>query len=237
MAGQDHLHSTVQPDESAGAFPGTMFGYALTDTANSLLDGNFVGVGCDQGITQVNCTSVNINNTISTQSAADAILFRLTANSRRCTIGQYSLVSSFSGTVLSKDATIVNDVTMLNAQYDLQATGNIVTEKTRVNAAADSKKWRDTVTTTQANQSIVSDGGVSTPYVIVTRNGATVTQYEIRAERVKFNNGPETITGTGSPEGVVNAVKGSLFLRTDSAEATAIYVKQTTTGNTGWKAL
>lgn len=232
------LHSTVQPDESVGAFPGTMFGYALTDTANSLLDGNFVGVGCDQGITQVNCTSVNINNTISTQSAADAILFRFTANSRRCTVGQYSLVSSFSGTVLSKDATIVNDVTMLNAQYDLQSVGNIVTEKTRVNAAADNKKWRETVGTTQLNQSIISDSGKAVPYLILTRNGAaSISVYEIRADRIRLNNGPELITGTGSPEGVVTAVKGSQFLRTDSAETTALYVKQTTTGNTGWKAL
>lgn len=232
------LHSTVQPDESAGAFPGTMFGYALTDTANSLLDGNFVGVGCDQGITQVNCTSVNINNTISAQSAADAILFRFTANSRRCTVGQYSLVSSFSGTVLSKDGTIVNDVTMLNALYDLQSTGNVVTEKTRVNAPDDSKKWRETVGTTQLNQSIVSDSGAAVPYLILTRSGATsISVYEIRADRVRLNNGPEIITGTGSPEGVVTAVKGSQFLRTDSAESTAMYIKQTTTGNTGWKAL
>ena len=232
------LHSTVQPDESAGAFPGTMFGYALTDTANSLLDGNFVGVGCDQGITQVNCTSVNINNTISTQSAADAILFRFTANSRRCTVGQYSLVSSFSGTVLSKDGTIVNDITMLNSLYDLQSLGNIITEKTRVNATADSKKWRETIGINQLSQSIVSDSGTAVPYLIVTRNEATsISVYEVRANRVRINNGPEIITGTGSPEGVVTAVKGSQFLRTDSAESTAMYIKQTTTGNTGWKAL
>lgn len=232
------LHSTVQPDESAGAFPGTMFGYALTDTANSLLDGNFVGVGCDQGITQVNCTSVNINNTISTQSAADAILFRFTANSRRCTVGQYSLVSSFRGTVLSKDETIVNDITMLNSLYDLQSLGNIVTEKTRVNATADSKKWRETIGINQLSQSIVSDSGTAVPYLIVTRNEATsISVYEVRANRVRINNGPEIITGTGSPEGVVTAVKGSQFLRTDSAESTAMYIKQTTTGNTGWKAL
>lgn len=232
------LHSTVQPDESAGAFPGTMFGYALTDTANSLLDGNFVGVGCDQGITQVNCTSVNINNTISAQNAADAILFRFTANSRRCIVGQYSLVSSFRGTVLSKDGTIVNDITMLNSLYDLQSLGNIVTEKTRVNAAADSKKWRETVGINQLSQSIVSDSGTAVPYLILTRNGATsISVYEVRADRVRINNGPEIITGTGSPEGVVTAVKGSQFLRTDSAETTAMYIKQTTTGNTGWKAL
>lgn len=40
-------------------------------------------------------------------------------------------------------------------------------------------------------------------------------------------------SGTGSPEGVVSAVVGSLFFRTDSANA--LYVKQTgAAGNTGW---
>lgn len=231
------LHSTVQPDESAGAFPGTMFGYALTDTANSLLDGNFVGVGCDQGITQVNCTGVNINNTMSTQNASDAILFRFTTNSRNCSVGQYSLVSSFSGTVLSKDTTVVNPISMLNIQYDLQSSSNIVTDKTRVNAATDNKKWREIVGTTQHNRSIVSDAGTAVPYEIITRNAATsVSQYEIRAERFRLNNGPDLITGTGSPEGVVTATKGSQFLRTDSAQTTSLYVKETVSGNTGWVA-
>ncbi len=41
-------------------------------------------------------------------------------------------------------------------------------------------------------------------------------------------------TGTGTPEGVVTATVGSLFKRTDGASGTAIYVKETGTGNTGW---
>lgn len=43
--------------------------------------------------------------------------------------------------------------------------------------------------------------------------------------------------GTGSPEGVVTASPGSLFLRTDGAAGTTLYVKETGTGtSTGWKA-
>jgi hypothetical protein len=38
--------------------------------------------------------------------------------------------------------------------------------------------------------------------------------------------------GTGTPEGAVTANVGSIFLRTDNANA--FYVKQTGTGNTGW---
>lgn len=43
-------------------------------------------------------------------------------------------------------------------------------------------------------------------------------------------------TGTGSPEGVVTAAMGSLFLRTDGGAATTLYVKTSGAGNTGWTA-
>jgi hypothetical protein len=42
--------------------------------------------------------------------------------------------------------------------------------------------------------------------------------------------------GIGSPEGVVTAPVGSLFLRTNGGVATTLYVKETGTGNTGWAA-
>ena len=42
--------------------------------------------------------------------------------------------------------------------------------------------------------------------------------------------------GTGSPEGVVTAVRGSTWLRTDGGAGTTFYVKESGTGNTGWAA-
>lgn len=42
--------------------------------------------------------------------------------------------------------------------------------------------------------------------------------------------------GTGTPEGVVTAPVGSIFLRTDGAAGTTFYVKQTGTAKTGWAA-
>lgn len=41
-------------------------------------------------------------------------------------------------------------------------------------------------------------------------------------------------TGTGSPETVVTAGVGSLYLRTDGGAGTTLYVKESGTGNTGW---
>lgn len=44
------------------------------------------------------------------------------------------------------------------------------------------------------------------------------------------------ISGTGSPEGVVTAVVGRLYLRTDGGVGTTLYVKESGSGNTGWAA-
>jgi Pectate lyase superfamily protein len=43
--------------------------------------------------------------------------------------------------------------------------------------------------------------------------------------------------GSSSPEGVISAPAGSLWLRTDGGLGTTVYVKSTGTGNTGWSGL
>jgi len=52
--------------------------------------------------------------------------------------------------------------------------------------------------------------------------------------KVVLNSGPSWSSGTGTPEGVVTAPIGSMFSRTDGGAGTALYVKETGTGNTGW---
>lgn len=42
--------------------------------------------------------------------------------------------------------------------------------------------------------------------------------------------------GSGSPEGVVTAPVGHLFLRSDGGATTTLYVKTSGAGNTGWTA-
>lgn len=51
------------------------------------------------------------------------------------------------------------------------------------------------------------------------------------------NNGSVWRTGTGSPEGVVTAPIGSLYSRSDGSTDTAVYRKETGSGNTGWVAI
>ena len=43
-------------------------------------------------------------------------------------------------------------------------------------------------------------------------------------------------SGTGSPEGVVTAGVGTIYLRTDGGVSTTLYVKTSGVGNTGWTA-
>ena len=42
--------------------------------------------------------------------------------------------------------------------------------------------------------------------------------------------------GTGTPEGAVAAPIGALYLRTDGAASTVLYVKESGTAKTGWVA-
>lgn len=49
-----------------------------------------------------------------------------------------------------------------------------------------------------------------------------------------LNGGLTLKAGTGSPESVVTAPVGSVFLRTNGGANTTLYVKESGTGNTGW---
>jgi hypothetical protein len=46
--------------------------------------------------------------------------------------------------------------------------------------------------------------------------------------------GPQIRFGAGSPEGVVTAPPGSLYLNTSGGAGTSLYVKESGSGNTGW---
>ena len=49
--------------------------------------------------------------------------------------------------------------------------------------------------------------------------------------------GPMIYKGSGSPESAVTAEVGSIYQRTNGSTATAVYIKESGSGNTGWVAL
>lgn len=50
-----------------------------------------------------------------------------------------------------------------------------------------------------------------------------------------IGNDIEILAGEATPEGAIAANVGSLFLRTDGGASTTMYIKETGTGNTGWR--
>lgn len=54
---------------------------------------------------------------------------------------------------------------------------------------------------------------------------------------VSGTTGQKVATGTGSPEGVITAPVGSLYMRSDGGTNTSVYIKETGSGNTGWIAI
>lgn len=47
---------------------------------------------------------------------------------------------------------------------------------------------------------------------------------------------PTDYSGSGSPEGVVTAIVGSTYRRTNGGASTTFYIKESGSGNTGWVA-
>lgn len=54
---------------------------------------------------------------------------------------------------------------------------------------------------------------------------------------VRVHDAASVVAGSGSPEGVTTAEVGSLYLRTDGAAGTSLYLKESGAGDTGWVAV
>ena len=70
---------------------------------------------------------------------------------------------------------------------------------------------------------------------LVPNSGATFHTGLLDSTTFRLASGPTITSGTGSPEGAETAPISSLYFRTDGSTATAIYVKETGSGSTGWK--
>lgn len=79
-----------------------------------------------------------------------------------------------------------------------------------------------TTNTTDIGTNTTNIGTNSTNIGTNTTNIATINSWLVR--------------GAGTPEGVVTAVVGVLYQRTDGGASTTLYVKESGTGNTGWVA-
>lgn len=57
-----------------------------------------------------------------------------------------------------------------------------------------------------------------------------------RVRKLEAMGSPTDLVGSGSPEGVYDARRGSTFRRLDGGAGTCFYVKESDSGSTGWVA-
>jgi hypothetical protein len=95
---------------------------------------------------------------------------------------------------------------------------------------------------TDRNILVARTNFLSVPYFLVNKaNGTLIHQIRLGSigeagQPASFTSTPTISTGTGSPEGVVTAVVGSLYTNLTGGALTTLYVKTSGTGNTGWTA-
>lgn len=73
---------------------------------------------------------------------------------------------------------------------------------------------------------------VDNPIIVSSSTGNVILANDLEMT----SGGPILTVGSGSPESVVTADVGSIYMRTDGGASTSIYVKESGTGNTGWVA-
>ena len=84
----------------------------------------------------------------------------------------------------------------------------------------------------KSGNSQVNVGGISMPSFLNSPNVLSHTY----APRFYLPGLCFITAGTGSPEGAISAIVGSMFLRTDGGAGTTLYVKESGSSNTGWVA-
>lgn len=84
------------------------------------------------------------------------------------------------------------------------------------------------------DEAIISTTGPDTDHnLVLSPKGANGT---VRVPHLKINNGPVLRSGSGSPEGVLAAPVGSIYVRTNGGAGTTLYIKESGTDSTGWVA-
>lgn len=183
--------NTLHVDENEGVFNGISYGIYALNTSLSNINENYISDALNVGICLDNTTGINSINTITAQNKSTASVYSLKNNARRYTITNIQEVSSFTGTHITKDSTVLPtslnyvNTTRIKENY---GTGNINEDTISIGANSGNKRWRTVTTTTAKNSQVASDDGSSgVNYDLITRNGTTVTNRELRSKNLYLN--------------------------------------------------
>jgi hypothetical protein len=108
--------------------------------------------------------------------------------------------------------------------------GNDITHK----RTGDANTWLITNNTgktlTLGNGTAAADAAIKRLAISTAATAAIATSGPLAVQNTQAG----IYSGTGTPEGVVTAAIGSMFMRTDGGAGTSHYIKESGTGNTGW---
>lgn len=85
--------------------------------------------------------------------------------------------------------------------------------------------------------SVAIEGPTGNTLTFDANNAIFTNPIEAAQHIIVTNAGPRILAGTGSPESAVAAPAGSLYLNKSGGASTSAYVKESGSGNTGWKAV
>jgi hypothetical protein len=208
-----------QPDESQGSFQGTQYGITILGGSTHSINGVVIGANVDEGIRLDNATGMNIDNVVSWQNATSDKVFNLVNNSRLSTIGKYSLVSSFAGSVYANDTTIGSSIFFVQKDVKTDANQPFI-RMIENDGDVDKKIWKTVINGGAQNRQVSTDDETSNiNYEIVTRGtGANVDTIEWRADTNFYMNTKYVkVQGLNLlPVSGVNVPNNSFFLFTDN---------------------
>ncbi len=164
-----------------------------------------------------------------------------------------NLISTVSGDLNTHEENTSNPHNVTATQAGaLPATGGTLTGQLTIDKSGENKL---TIANTVSGNPILQllAGGVNSAYFYFDRalsyakikaGAIDAIAFSTTTGNVQIVNSIESLngivlkitSGSGSPEGVVTANVGSLYLRSDGGTTTTLYVKTSGTGNTGWVA-
>ena len=205
---------------------------SLTVSGNTILNGTSITLGNGSGdsvSSAAGSIGVGSGTVIRWSSAADPTATKDTGISRNAA----GVVEINNGTAGTRAALRVGTIDS-NSYVSLSAVGHgLMLGSTTTQAwssTTDPTATKDTgIARAAAGLAEVNNGTAGTLRDLTTRTTFANTSFSLG-----------TVTwskGTGTPEGVVTAPVGSMFSRTDGGASTTLYVKESGTGNTGWKAV
>ncbi|WP_224753214.1 tail fiber protein [Paenibacillus terricola] len=195
-------------------------------TGNKNMANGYAGIGADGLIAAAQLPLSTATNSTSTTQAATPSAVK----------SAYDLASAAlprTGGTLTGNTTINNT----NPAIVIQPTIDIVgTTGMRMRNAAGTDMFMLGHSTLN-NKFVLYDYALPGTSIAVEAGSSLANGFTYRGNKVYHAGNALIYLGSGSPIGVVSAPIGSIYQRTDGGTSTTLYIKESGTGNTGWRSV